>query len=63
MIIEYSYYEVENTETKTKTAADKAWEARICSRNTAVRRISAPCRGCGYEHTEAKCANCGYERA
>ena len=59
MEIERTYYE--DTETE-KTDTDKAWEARICSRNTAVRRISAPCRGCGYEHTENVCANCGYER-
>jgi hypothetical protein len=61
MIIEHGYYE-DLVETTEQTEADKAWEARICSRNTATRRVSAPCRGCGYEHTETVCANCGYER-
>jgi len=59
MIIERTYYE--DTEAE-KTKIDKSWEARICSRNTAVRRVSAPCRGCGYDHSDDTCPNCGYER-
>ena len=57
MIIEHTYY---NENTDTDTEIDNSWTDRIVSRNTATRRVSSPCRGCGFESTDDTCPNCGY---